>query len=147
MGSPDWPVLKALRAELGRLSADVQEMVALRWQLASLELRTALEQLKGLAIALAVAAVMGLTALPLVAVAAAELLDGRLGLSRHVWLLLMALGLLVFAFLVATLAWRRFRRRFVGLQETMEEVREDGVWLRDWWEKERANVEKPMTKE
>lgn len=132
MSGSDWPVLGALRAELGRLSLDVQEMFALRWQLASLELHAALGHLKALAVALIIAAVMGLTALPLGAVYLAEILDGRLGLSRHAWLLLLAMGLLSLALLIGALAWRTFRRRFVGLQETLEEMREDLVWLRDW---------------
>ena len=42
------------------------------------------------------------------------------------------MGLLVAAALVAWLAWRRFRRRFVGLEETLEELREDLVWLQEW---------------
>ena len=28
-------------------------------------------------------------------------------------------------------AWRRFRRRFIGLRETLEELREDLVWLQE----------------
>ncbi len=136
MSSPDWPILGALRAEFGRLSSDVQEMFALRWQLASLELHTALDQFKRLAIALAIAAVLGLTALPLVAVCAAEQLDGSLGLSRQAWLLFLALTLLTLSLLIGTLAWRSFRRRFVGLQETLEELREDWVWVRDWTQSE-----------
>ncbi len=136
MPKPDWPILGALRAELGHLSSDVQKMLALRWQLASLELRTALNQLKGLAIALTIAAVLGLTAFPLVAVYAAEQLDGSLGLSRHTWLLLLALTFLILSLLIGTLAWRTFRRRFVGLQETLEELREDWVWLSDWMQSE-----------
>jgi len=134
MSSPDRPALAELRAELTRLGGDVQEMIALRWQLASLELRTAVNQLRKLAVALAIAATMGLTAWPLLAVHLAEALDGCLGVSRHAWLLFLALGLLLFAFLIGVFAYRRFRRRFVGLEESWEELQEDLVWLREWTE-------------
>lgn len=134
MSSPDRPALAELRAELTRLGGDVQEMIALRWQLAALELRTAMNQLRKLAVALAIAFTMGLTALPLVAVYLAEVLDGCLGVSRHAWLLFLALGLLLFAFLIGLFAYRLFRRRFVGLEESWEELQEDLVWLREWTE-------------
>jgi hypothetical protein len=42
------------------------------------------------------------------------------------------LGLLTAAALVGWLAWRRFRRQFTGLEETLEELREDLVWLQEW---------------
>ncbi|MCG2685214.1 MAG: hypothetical protein L6306_16550, partial [Planctomycetales bacterium] len=28
-------------------------------------------------------------------------------------------------------AWRRFRWKFIGLRETMEELREDALWLKE----------------
>jgi hypothetical protein len=30
-----------------------------------------------------------------------------------------------------SLAWRRFRRNFIGLRETLEELREDVLWLKE----------------
>ena len=131
MSNAERPMLAGLRAELSQLSGDVQEMIALRWQLASLELHAALGQLKALVIALGIAAVLGLTSLPLVAVSAAQVLDGALGLSQAGWLLVFALVLLVLALLVGLLAWRTFRRRFVGLEETLEELHEDLRWVRE----------------
>lgn len=132
MIGPDLAMLAELRAELRRLGGDVQTMIELRLQLASLELHVAIGQIKRLTTALAIAAAMGLTALPLVAVYMAEALDGRLGIARSTWLLLFAAGLLLLAGLVGWLAWRTFRRRFVGLEETLEELREDLLWFREW---------------
>jgi hypothetical protein len=43
--------------------------------------------------------------------------------------------------IVAYFAWRRFRRRFIGLQETLEELREDRVWIDEWLGK-KEQVEK-----
>jgi hypothetical protein len=34
------------------------------------------------------------------------------------------------------LAWRSFRRRFTGLRETFEELREDTVWIGEWMKKD-----------
>ena len=49
--------------------------------------------------------------------------------TRGGWLLIFAGGLLIFAVAGGYLAWRHFCRRFVGLQETLEELHEDLVWL------------------
>jgi uncharacterized membrane protein YqjE len=140
MIGPDLPALAELRAELARFGGDVQEMLALRWQLASLELRAAVNQLRSLAIALTIAAMMGLTSLPLVAVYLAEVLDGQWGVSRQAWLLFLALGLLSCALLIGLSAYRVFRRRFVGLEESWEELQEDLVWLREWTEQEKEGL-------
>ena len=113
------------------LGGELREMAVARWELARLELQADLRSAKRLAIAWLAAAVMALT----VAAAAGRLpgrcLDGCGQISRGGWLLIFAGGLLVLAVAGGLLAWRRFRRRFVGLQETLEELREDLVWLRE----------------
>ncbi len=86
---------------------------------------------KRLAVVWLASAVMALTALPLVAVGAAEMLNGCGGLHRGDWLLIFAGGLLILALAGGYFAWRRFRRQFIGLRETIEELREDVVWLRE----------------
>ncbi|MFH1923799.1 MAG: phage holin family protein, partial [Planctomycetota bacterium] len=70
-----------------------------------------------------------LTGLPVLVVWAALLLPEAM---RAGCLLLVGLVLVVGAILAGWLAWRRFRREFVGLEETLEELREDLVWLREW---------------
>ena len=87
--------------------------------------------LKRLAIAWLLAAVFLLTSLPLLAMCLAEQLDGLAGIARTGWLLIFGGGLLILAIVGGYLAWRRFRRKFVGLQETFEELREDVAWLRE----------------
>jgi hypothetical protein len=54
------------------------------------------------------------------------------GLSFVQWLLIFGLGLLLGGAAGGYLAWRGFRRRFVGIERTPEELREDGVWLHQW---------------
>ena len=100
--------------------------------MARLEIAEAVSSVKRLVIFLMVVAVMALSVLPILAVCSAELLGGRLGISKAVWLLILGLGLLAGAALVGGLTWRRFRHRFAGLRQTVEELREDLVWLEEW---------------
>jgi hypothetical protein len=129
--SPDRPLLADVRAELGALGGELREMAAARWELARLEIESDLRSARRLAVAWLVAAVMALAALPLATSALAEVLGGRLGIPRIGWLLICAGGLLLSAALIGSLAWRRFRRNFVGLCETLEELREDVVWTKE----------------
>ncbi len=127
--------LADLKGEIASLGADAKEMAALRLELARLEVRTAAAQAKRLAIGLAVAAVMLLGALPILAVAAAEQLDGRLGIATAGWLAIFGLVLLIGGAACGYRAWRCFRRGFAGIEQTLEELREDAVWLKQWLEK------------
>jgi hypothetical protein len=124
-------LLTDARAELGALGGELREMAVARWELARLELQSDLRSAKRLAIAWLAAALMVVTSLPLVAVCLADALDGCGRIPRGGWLLIFAGGLWALALVGGLLAWRRFRRRFVGLQETLEELREDLIWLRE----------------
>jgi hypothetical protein len=125
------PLWTELRKELDALGGDLGEMAAARWELAQLELQSDLCAAKRLAVAWLLAAVLALAALPLAAVALAKTLDGRCEMAFSGWLLIFAGGLLLLALMVGYFAWRWFRRRFVGFQETREELREDLLWLRE----------------
>jgi hypothetical protein len=127
--SAERPLLDDVRAEFGALGQELREMVAVRWELARLELQADLLSARQLAIAWLAATVMALTALPLAAVCLADALDGCGQIARGGWLLIFAGGLLILALAGSLLAWRRFLSRFLGLQETLEELREDLVWL------------------
>ena len=131
MSEPQRPLLDKLRKELGSLADEVRESIALRWELALLELQEDFRSAKRLAVVFAVSAVMALAGLPLLFVLAAELLDGRLGLARTSWLAIFGAVLLLGAALAGALTWRHFRRHTVGLEETLEELREDLLWLRE----------------
>jgi len=132
MADPDRPLLADAKREIARLTADLGEMAGLRWQLAMLEVRAAAGSLKRLAVPMVVAGVMGLTAVPVVVVYAAGFLGERSDISEAAWLLILGLGLLTLAVLVGWLGWRRFRRDFTGMEQTLEELREDIVWLQEW---------------
>jgi len=121
---------KEVKDELGSLSAEAREMLRLRWDLAELELRSDARLIGRSAVVLAIAALMALTALPVLAVSVAEMLDGLLGVSRTGWLLMTGLGLLAGGSAAACLVWLHFRRRFIGLEQTLEELREDALWVK-----------------
>jgi len=147
MSEPERTPLSEIKQTITSLAADLREMVGLRWDLARLELKAAGKVAVWLGISLAIAAVLALSVLPVLVVAAAEWLDGCWRLSRGGWLLVLGLSLLALAVLEAYLAWRRFRREFVGLQQTLEELHEDLVWLKDWTSHRRPEAEEPKPEE
>ncbi len=132
MRDKELPLFREIGDDLKSLVADLREMVAARWELARLELLSQRNHLIGLIVVCVVAAVMALTALPLLVWCLADALDGWHNVSRVAWLLGFSLGLLLAAALGSYLAVRRFCRQSTGLQETLEELREDVLWLRDW---------------
>ena len=125
------PLLADVREQLGSLGAELREMAAARVELARLEVASDLLSAKRLAVAWIVAAVMALTSLPLLAVWMAEVLSELTPIPRGGWLLGFAAFLMLAAAIGGYLAWRRFRRNFVGLRETLEELREDILWLKE----------------
>ncbi len=132
------PLLAKLKDEIDSLRVDLGEMVRLRWELAQLELRTSARTVRHTAIALIVVAAMALSVLPTLTVAAAEALQGRLGIPCWGWLLLLGGGLAAFAAVGGYFVRQRFRRRFVGLEQTFDELREDLVWLKEWTQGEQG---------
>ena len=132
MTEPDRPLLAEAKEEIRSLFGELREMIGLRWQLARLEILADARSVAWLAVILLIAAAMIMTALPVLVVYFAEVLDGWTGVPRMVWLPVFGLGLLSTATLGGYLAWSRFRRRWIGLRETLEELHEDAVWLREW---------------
>ncbi|MHC4403868.1 MAG: phage holin family protein [Planctomycetota bacterium] len=138
MSDPDPELLGGLKDELGRLAGDVGRMVRLRWQLARLEGEAALSSVKRLVVAWIAAAAFGLSGLVMALVALACLWP-ETSQPYVLWALLaVGLVLVVAAGLTAWLSRRRFRSTFVGLEETLEELREDLVWLAEWSQREAA---------
>ncbi|MCE5268645.1 MAG: phage holin family protein [Planctomycetaceae bacterium] len=125
------PLLEDLRAEMAALAGEFGEMASARWELARLEIAADLRSVRRLAIRWLVAAAAAVAVLPLLAVALAGALAGCGGIGMAGWLLLVAAGMSLLAIVIAWFAWRRFRRNFVGLRETFEELGEDLVWLNE----------------
>ena len=105
MADRDRPLLGDISQDIAQLRAELGEMLGLRWQLARLEFNAALLAVKRLALLLAVAAVMLITALPLLAVGAAELLDGVREIPMWGWLSGLCLLLAVSGVLMGWMAW------------------------------------------
>ena len=129
MTDEEQPLFAPTTAELGRLQAELRAAATARWQLAQLELNVAAADIKRLGVALGVAGLVGGISLPVLVVAAAEALAGQGGLSRLEWLLIWGGGLALVAAAIGWLGWRRFQRHFVGLEETLEVLREDQAWI------------------
>ena len=143
MADRDRPLLGEMSQDIAQLRAELGEMLGLRWQLVRLELDAVLGAVKRLAVLAAVAAVMLMTALPLAAVAAAEILaDGR-PILKAVWLTGFCLLLAVSAGLIGWTAWRRFRGGYAGFEETLEELHEDVAWIRELTEGRSAARQAP----
>ena len=121
-----------LLADLDRLRGDLHGLALAHWRLAQIELQAALTEARRLAIGGVAAGLLALVSLPVLVVALAEALDGRQGISRLGWLAIFGGVLLIGGVAAGWLAWRRFRSRFVGLEETLDELREDAHWLRQW---------------
>ena len=132
MSEPERPLLADLTDRIGGVAGDLRQMLALRLELALLEFKASSRYLQRMAAAALVAGIMAITSLPLLVLCVAESLNGCLGVSRIGWLWIFSLGLAVGALAIGLLAWRHFRRSFVGMAETLEECREDIVWLREW---------------
>jgi uncharacterized membrane protein YqjE len=125
------PLLADVREQLGSLGAELREMASARLELARLEVASDLLSAKRLAVAWTVALVMAVTSLPLVAVWVAEVLGEMTRIPRGGWLLGFAACLFLASGIGGYLAWRRFHRNFLGLRETLEELREDVLWLKE----------------
>jgi hypothetical protein len=132
MADPDRPLLADLKEEVSRIGGDLSRMLQLRWQLAQLEFRSAVRCAGQLAVALAAAAIMALVGLSVLTMRVAGFLDARFPLAGVGWPAAIGLGLLAGTVLLGWMAWRRFRRRFAGLEESVDELREDLVWIREW---------------
>lgn len=114
------------------LGFEVRAAVRLRWRLAAAELRADAALLRRAVVLVAVAAVIAAASLPLLPVAAADLLNGRLGWNRTIWLLVLSGAGLGAAVLLALGTWMRTRRTLVALKQTREELAEDLIWLGEW---------------
>ncbi len=126
------PRFTALGADAGRLFPQLAEMLSARRELAELEVRTDVASAKRLAVGGAIGAVLALCGLPLLLVAAAETLAVQFGHDHLGWLLGLGIAAIVIGLLIVWRAWRRFRTSFIGLEQSLAELKEDLAWLREW---------------
>lgn len=132
MPDADPPLLGELREELSGMAGELSQLAALRWQLAEIELRESAQTAKRFSIGAIVAVVLLLTALPVVVVALSAWLDRVAELPHVSWAWILGLLLAITGLAIAWFSWRRFRREFRGLEQSIEELREDLVWVKEW---------------
>ena len=134
-------MFEKLRENLDALGRDVRESVVLRCRLAMIELKANLTKLGILAVLFALALVGFMTGVAVLAVWIAELLDECAPLYAKLWTMIVGLTALVVSLVVGWCAWRYLRRRWVGLEQTLEELREDIAWFKEWAGKEPTGKE------
>ncbi len=119
--------------------SDLSEMLTLRRQLAEAEIRHDLAVTKRLAIVGGMGAMTAIIGLPILLVALSLQLEAHFQLEHHWWTVGLGALLLIAGLLTLLAAYRRFRRDFVGLEESITELKEDLVWLREWVESQSAD--------
>ena len=117
------------RTRLSALGGDVHESLRLRIDLGQLEAKAAAADVRRLTVGMAVAGVLATVGLATAAVGAADAMEGIAGLTKAGWLAIFSAVIMATGAVVGTVAWLRFRREFVGFEETLEELREDARWL------------------
>ena len=125
-------LFSGIAAQVGRLRQDLGEMLAARLELAQLEAMEASRQTARCGIVLAVALLLLLSSLPVAVVTVALAVATYFEQSTIAWLAGSAVLLVAIAALISWLAVRNYRRNFTGLRDTLAELREDLVWLREW---------------
>ena len=125
-------VFADLRDEFRGLSSEFKESLDLRRRLAMLELESDLKQGILLAILVVVALVVVLVGFSVLAVAGGLWLDAAYPIAPISWLGVLGLAMITLAAVVVWGGWKRFLRKFTGLEQTLEELREDMSWLEEW---------------
>lgn len=132
MADADRPLLGELQEELSGMATELGELAKLRLRLAEIELRESAQTTKRFAVWAVVAAILVLTSLPVLVVALSAWLSEVTVLSGMAWNLILGLLLAIGGVAAFWSSWRRFRRDFRGLEESIEELREDLVWVKEW---------------
>jgi hypothetical protein len=132
MSDADRPLLGELQEELSGMAGEVGRLASLRWRLAELELRESAQVARRFAVWSIVAAVLLLTSLPVFVVALAAWLDEAAALPWLSWTWILGLVFTIGGSAVLWFSWHRFRRDFRGLEQSIEELREDLVWVQEW---------------
>ena len=132
MPDADRPLLGELREELSGMTDELGQLAALRLRLAEIELRESVQTTKRFAIWAVVAVVLLLTSLPVFVVALSGWLGEVTAFSSTAWNAILGLLLAIAGAVTFWSSWRRFRRDFRGMEQSIEELREDLVWVKEW---------------
>ena len=128
--------LSPWKDRLRPLASELNRTVALRRQLAELELAHDRQLLRRGVIVGGIGAVMALAGLPMLLQAAARGLATVTLLSITSWMVILGSVFLVPGLLLLAHTIRKTRSGFCGLNGTLSELKEDLVWLREWTQTE-----------
>ena len=128
----DAPATDHVPDPFGRTWSDLAETLDLRRKLAEAEIKSDLAATKRLVVVGSLGAVLALWGVPLLLTALAFQLSLDTNIGFAAWLGIFGGPLLVVGLATVYLSWRRFRREFLALATTRQELREDLLWLREW---------------
>lgn len=125
-------ILAATIEQFAALRTDAARMLESRWQLAALELKSSVAQLRLLAIALGGCSLAILCGLILLIPLAARRTALWLDWSADSVAMIFGGGAFLIGLIAAVIILRRFRRTFAPLEESLAELEEDLHWLKEW---------------
>src|SRR5687767_9998261 len=128
----DAPAAEHVPDPFGRTWSELAETLDLRRKLAAAEIRSDIAATKRLTVLGSTGLVLALTGLPLLLAALAFQLSEATKIGFAAWLAIFGGPLLAVGVATVYFAWLRFRREFLALATTRQELREDLLWLREW---------------
>ena len=111
--------------------ADLVDMLQLRQELAEAEIKSDLRASKRFVFLGGLGLATVVTALPLLLTVVSAQIDAVYQFSFPWTACCLGLFLLFVGSLIGWTAWRRFRAEFLGLRDSIQELQEDLVWLRE----------------
>lgn len=130
-------------ANARQIAGELAEAIQLRRELAELEVRHDRALLKRFSLVGGLAAAMVLCGVPLLLTAAAWELAQVTELGFAGWLVGFGAAFVVPGTVGLAVGIRRLRGEFCGLQNTLAELREDSLWVREWAHQDLANSASP----
>ena len=120
------------KQHLHGLVSELSQMLQLRRDLAALEIAHDRRLLRRAIILGGIGAVMVVTGLPLLLLAAAAKLGTVTQINGIGWTVILALALVAPGAWILAQTVRKTRSNFYALRGTLSELQEDLIWLRDW---------------
>ncbi|MDP6442243.1 MAG: phage holin family protein [Pirellulaceae bacterium] len=121
-----------LLRELRRTARDASEMVQLRRRLLEAEVRSDLNATKRLALRASLALLALSTGLSTALVAVLLQIETATGDTDHVGMLVVGVSLIFAAVATVWLAFGAWRRDWLGLRDSIDELKRDADWLKRW---------------
>ena len=113
---------------------DIRDLVLLRRQLVEQELRSDVLTARRLGVLGGCGLGFSLTGLTVVVVMLLLQLGVSQQWSHYWWAVGVGAVLVLLGLAICGIAWTRFKRDFTGLRDSIAELKEDLLWLREWTE-------------